>query len=220
MTAPAIDIRDTRSTQIARAGDHRIVRGRAVVRPAHEIDTVCLHQTACVFGPMAHPEVRYLRAADVASHAVAFRTGVGVLQTPVRWYVNGGNGWNTRALHLECEGHYCGQPDDPATAPRREDRESCWGAEPTPLDDLALLTARETLRALVKAARAEGCPVQYIVAHRQSSPSRRSDPGYELWRDVVINYAVPVLGLRTRPAVVVGQGRPIPACWGEGSAAY
>lgn len=215
-----IDIRDTRATQILRRPDHRVdARGRVVIRRAAEIDTVCLHQTACVFGPLARPEVRYLRAADVASHAVAFRTGVGVLQTPIRWYVNGGNGWNRRSVHLECEGHYPGRPDDPTT-PRREDRDSVWGHEPTPLDELALLTARETLRALVEAARAEGCPMQYIVAHRQSSPSRRDDPGYELWRDVVTGYAVHEIGLKTRPGVIVGKGRPIPACWGEGSAKY
>ena len=215
-----IDIRDTRATQILRRPDHAVDRlGRVRIRPASDIDTVCLHQTACVFGPLAHPEVRYLRAADVASHAVAFRTGVGVLQTPVRWYVNGGNGWNRRSVHLECEGHYPGRPDDPTT-PRREDRDSVRGHEPTPMDDLALLTARETLRALVEAARAEGCPMQWIVAHRQSSPSRRDDPGFELWRDVVLDYAVPVLGLRTRPGVIVGKGRAIPAFWGEGSAAY
>lgn len=59
MTAPAIDIRDTRATQIARADDHRIVRGRSVIRPAHEIDTVCLHQTACIFGPLAHAVYAY-----------------------------------------------------------------------------------------------------------------------------------------------------------------
>lgn len=215
-----VRILDLRAEQIVRRPDHAVDRkGRAIVRPASTIDTVCVHQTACVFGPLADPPRRHRRAVDVASHAVAFRDGVGVLQTPSRWYVNGGNGWNRRSVHLEIEGHYPGTPDDPTT-PRREDRESVWGHEPTPLDEVTLDTARATLRVLVEAARAEGCPLAYIVAHRQSSPSRRSDPGYEIWRELVLGFAVPVLGLRTRPETVLGMGRPIPATWGEGTAGY
>ena len=56
-------------------------------------------------------------------------------------------------------------------------------------------------------------PIEFIWAHRQSSASRRSDPGQSLWQEVVLAYAVPVLGLKTQPARIWGDGRPIPVEW-------
>jgi hypothetical protein len=64
-------------------------------------------------------------------------------------------------------------------------------------------------------------PIEYIHAHRQSSGTRRSDPGEELWQKVVLEFAVPVLGLKTEPSRVLKDGRPIPESWDlDGSGAY
>lgn len=211
---------DLRSEQKPQKGDHALDRkGRVIVRDPKTIDTVCMHQTACVFGPLADPPTRHRRALKIASHATAFNDGVAVLQTPVRWYVNGGGRWNKRAVHLEGEGHFPGVPDDPTT-PHREDIASVWGNKPTTWDDAIRDTMMEALCWLVEEARAEGCPIEWIVAHRQSAKTRRSDPGHDVWRDIVLGYAVPVLGLKTRPSIVLGDGRPIPKLWGEGSAPY
>ena len=81
------------------------------------------------------------------------------------------------------------------------------------LTDLQLAGARAGLTYLVEEGRALGHPVTHVWAHRQSSKDRRSDPGEEIWDKVVLKFAVPVLGLKTEPARVLEDGRPIPVEW-------
>ncbi len=69
----------------------------------------------------------------------------------------------------------------------------------------------------VREGRKLGMPIEYVHAHRQSSATRRADPGEELWKRVVLEFGVPVLGLTTEPARTLpgrnGDGRPIPLEW-------
>jgi hypothetical protein len=62
-------------------------------------------------------------------------------------------------------------------------------------------------------------PIEYLYAHRQSSGQKPSDPGYEIWQQVVLEYGVSVLGLKTKNEYVVGDGKPIPKDWDENSKA-
>lgn len=196
---------------------HWIRDGRVVERRPEDIDTIVLHQTACVFGKRQDQPTRHHRALGVACHALAFNDGVVVLPNPLRWYVQHGNGFNACSLGLEVEGIFPGIAGDPKTLPKGA------GAE-TPLTDVLLLTARLAVRVLIDEARREGITIRRIVAHRQSSATRRADPGSALWKAVVLEHAVPVLGLRTEPDLVLvakngRPGRPIPAAWG-GPAGY
>lgn len=185
-------------------------RGRVIERDPAKIDGIVIHQTACVFGASPGHD-RHERAFGVACHALAFNDGTAIIANPLRWLVWHGNGFNDRSLCLECEANARGLMGDSRTVQGRE-------AAPT----IELIeSSREALRALVELGRAEGMPLRYIWAHRQSSPTRRSDPGEELWRRVVLEYAVPVLGLVTEPALTLesksakskGHGRPIPLAW-------
>lgn len=191
-------------------------KGRAFVRDPKTITGIGIHQTACVFGPKADREKAHRRALGVHAHMTAFRDGVAVLGWPLLWRVNHGNGLNAASLGLECEGHYPGVPDDPTT-PRREDQASIGGA-PTVLDDLSLETFCFGLKALVDGGRAIGCPIEFVWAHRQSSDTRRADPGWEIWQKVVLDYGVKVLGLKTESwKTFAGQGKPIPKQWDPSS---
>jgi hypothetical protein len=193
------------------AAGHRVEH--TIVRRALDVTGITIHQTACVFGPLDNVAKRHRRALKVPAHVVAFRDGVFAQSAPLRWFLYHGNALNDRTLGLECEGHYPGLLDDPTT-PRREDEESIWGDSlATPLDDVALVTFREGLRHLVVEGRKLGMPLRWIWAHRQSSESRRSDPGEELWQRVVLEFAVPVLGLQTGVNDTFRDGRPIPAAW-------
>lgn len=201
--------RDGRITSATTGYAHRKV---ARERDPRDVDSIVLHQTACTFGPDDAAK-RHRRALGIAAHATVFRDGTLVLAAPVSWYMNHGNGLNARSIGLEVEGHYAGVADDPET-PRREDLASTWQShEPTPLTDETIAAAREGIRVLVEEARAWGATIRYVLAHRQSSATRRSDPGELLWRAVVLEYAVPALGLATDPKLVVGDGRPVPREW-------
>lgn len=194
---------------------HRIRNGRVVLRDPKKITGVTIHQTACVFGPLNDLVVRHRRALGVACHALAFgRDRTVVLANPLRSYVYHGNGFNPDDLGLEIEGHFSGLLDDPSTTPRREDLETVWnGKEPTKITVDIIETACEALRILVELGRSEGMPIEYIRAHRQSSGTRRADPGEGMWREVVLGYAVPTLGLKTQPRRAIGTGRPVPRAW-------
>lgn len=190
---------------------HWIRNGRVVMRDPSKIDGIVLHQTACVFGKREDQPTRYHRALGVACHALAFDDGVVALPNPLRSYVQHGNGFNDRSLGLEVECNARGLVADPKTV---------RGMEQGPLPG-AIAAGREALRALLELGRAEGMPIRYVWAHRQSSPTRRSDPGEALWKALVVEYAVPVLGLEVQPTMVLaakrgGSGRPLPPQWDPG----
>lgn len=192
--------------------------GRVVVRDPKKVTGIGIHQTACVFGPAADPEKRYRRALNVPCHALAFRDGVFATAFPLNWYVYHGNELNAFTLGLEIEGHYPGKPDDPTT-PQREDIQSTWGGKPTPFDDLAIETARAALKHLVEQGRAAGMPIQYVWAHRQANGQKPSDPGYEIWKHVVLEYGCTQLGLKTECARSWKDGKQIPGAWDPSSTA-
>lgn len=193
----------------------RIERGKTVVRDPKTVTGIGIHQTACVFGPK-DIDRRNRRALNVPCHALAFRDGTYVTAFPLEWFVHHGNELNAFTLGLEIEGHYSGLPDDPST-PVREDIKTTWKGNPTPFDDLAIETARAALKYLVEEGRKRGMPIEWIWAHRQTNGSKPSDPGWEIWKHVVLDYGVPVLGLRTQVDKTWRDGKPIPAQWEPGA---
>jgi hypothetical protein len=194
----------------------KIVKGKTYERDPSSIDGIAIHQTACVFGPSSDIDRRNRRALGIPAHAVAFRDGTVVLPAPLSWYLYHGNDLNRHTLGLEIEGRYPGLPDDPRT-PKREDE--AWGGGATPLDESTVQSARAALTRLVEEGRSLGMPLKWVWAHRQANGQKPSDPGFGIWQRVVLDYAVPVLGLSTRPADVFRDGRPIPGAWDSGSIA-
>src|SRR5690606_29074258 len=94
------------------------------------------------------------------------------------------------------------------------------GKPATELTPETIAAARAGVAALVVAGRRAGCPIRYIYAHRQADSWRRADPGQESRERVVLEYAVPVLGLETRPhekirhhTIRQRDGKPIPVEW-------
>lgn len=210
----------------------RMRRGQVVELDPSKVDAITIHQTAVEFGLDRHG--RMLRAAggnrelalarrslNTACHALAFRGGFFATPTPLLWYVQHANRLNATTLCLEVDGRYAGCPDNPRTIPRREDLESTWGGEPSELTADTIRAACAALQWLVDEGRALGMDIRKVYAHRQSSRSRRSDPGWSIWEHVVEGYAIPVLGLEPDYDFTIGSGRPIPAVWsGEGTERY
>lgn len=191
-----------------------------LMRKPSDINAIVIHQTACEFGVSkraisqhGNSEVaRAHRALDVACHVLAFRNGYYVAAHDLRVHVNHANRLNDRSLGLEIEGRYPGLMDDPGTM-AREDLRTTWGGEPTELTDTVVSTAMAALKWMVEEAARYGMKIEYVFAHRQSNDNRRSDPGEEIWRRVVLEYAVPALGLKTQPETPWQQGYSIPVEW-------
>jgi hypothetical protein len=189
---------------------HRIVRGKTAAldhvysRPANSIDGIVIHQTAVAYGVTAAAvkaaggdpvKAKHRRALDVAAHMTAFSTGYAVLAHPLDWYVYHGNSLNARSLGLEIEGLY---PE------LQGDKELLTGN--------VLQAAREGLTYLVTTARSKLMPIKWVWAHRQSSLTREADPGEEIWRKLILDFAVSTLGLVPQPDFVSG-GKPLPPEW-------
>lgn len=200
--------------------------GKVVKRVPSMVSGITIHQTGVLYGvndrqlAAAGGDERLAlstRAKKIAAHAVAF-DGFYTKTYPLSWYVYHGNGLNRKTLGLEIDGLYPGLLDKPETV-ELEHLTSLWKGTATDLTDSRVTAAKAALRYLVEEGRKLGMPIRYIYAHRQSSGTRRSDPGEELWRKVVLEYAVPVLELVPRQKFTVGAGKPIPDDWdpeGEG----
>lgn len=189
---------------------HKIVRDRVkkcdqvFCRPLGSIDGIVVHQTATPFGVAAAAVkaakgdavlAKHRRALGVAAHMTVFTTGMAVLAHPLEWYVYHGNGLNARSLGLEIEGLFPG----------------LQGKQELFTGDLER-ASQDGLEYLVRKGREMGMPIKWIWAHRQSSMTRDSDPGEEIWRKLVLNFAMERLGLAPQHDFVTG-GKTIPPEW-------
>lgn len=185
--------------------------GLVVMRNARNITGVTIHQTAVEFGvsnqqlKAAGGDVQLAlarRGLDVACHSISF-DGFFARTTPLAYYVYHGNGFNGFELGLEIDGLY------PGVVGGRT-----WNREPpTKLTEGRVFAARAAMKDLVTRGREANQPIRYLHAHRQSSETRRSDPGEALWKAVVLEYAVPVLKLELNQSRVLRDGRPVPKEW-------
>lgn len=192
----------------------KVVGGRTFVRPMENITSICVHQTACVFGPLDEPQRRHRRALRVPAHILAFRDGVFAQSAPFSWFLYHGNGINPFSIGIELEGQYPGLLDDPFT-PAREDECTFWpsgSAKPTPLDPVAIATFKAAIRHAVVDGRKQGAPIKYVLAHRQSNGQKPSDPGQGIWQQVVLPL-LDELQLEPRPGMTWGDGKTIPTAW-------
>lgn len=190
--------------------------GRPVVRDPSQVTGITIHQTAAPYGVadyqiQAEGGDRQLalakRSLRVACHVMAYREGFITWVNELAHYVYHGNGFNAFELGIEIDGRFPGLKGG-----------KTWNGKPaTEVTDTLVLAARAGIELLVIEGRKAGMPIEYIHAHRQSSATRRDDPGEELWQRVVLDFAVPVLGLVTEPARTLkgrnGDGRPVPKEW-------
>lgn len=200
-----------------------MMRGKqVVVRDPTKVTGIVVHQTACEFGVSKRQIeeaggdpvlAKHRRALNIAAHVTAFMTGKAVYANQLPWYVYHGNGFNAYTYGLEIEGLYCGLKGNLRTV----------AGDPKDVTKLTRATidaARTGITFLYERGRMLGSPLEWVYAHRQSSSTRRSDPGQEIWEEVVLKYAVPVLGLKVNNDLVLpasnpknGPGYPIPREW-------
>lgn len=206
------DLREEQTNPPSKANKFKLVAGKVVHRAPSQVTGITIHQTAVHYSVADYQVAasdgdRELalarRSLDVACHVMAFHDGFIAWPNPLDWYVYHGNGFNASELGIEIDGNYPGLIGG-----------KTWnGKTPTEVTDDVVKAACAGIELLVREGRKMGMPIEYIHAHRQSSATRRSDPGEELWKRVVLDYAVPVLKLKTQPNLVLKDGRPIPKEW-------
>jgi N-acetyl-anhydromuramyl-L-alanine amidase AmpD len=174
-------------------------------RSLKSVSGVCLHQTGCHMGE------RPARYDGTGAHVVVTRGGQIIWLHDFDRRVIAANGWNNNTVSIEIDGLYAGVEGDQRTV---------WDNPGTPMRETGMALTPEATAAACEVVRwiCQAAPqVKTIVAHRQASASRRSDPGSAIWKAVAIPMRAE-LGLVTPDAFTMGDGRAIPHEWDERSA--
>lgn len=180
---------------------HEHVLGR---RQWTEITGICLHQTACVLGS------RPLRWASLGAHLGVTRQGEVMWIFGLETKVVHGNGWNSRTVGIELEGMYAGVQGDPRTF--RRPPSDPHRQPQTPTAEL-VEAARATIRWVCAEVTRHGGQVTKLVAHRQSSSTRRADPGSALWQELALPMQRELALDDGGKGFCIGTGAPIPESW-------
>lgn len=174
------------------------------------ITGICLHQTACHMGERP---ARYL---STGAHMVVTREGQRFRLHDWTDRIVSANGFNARCISIEIDGLYAGDDsnDRRALASTWNDPSTKEREQPMKLTPAAIAAAREACRVAIR----EVPTIKLLLAHRQSSGTRQSDPGAAPWREIALpiiaefglNQPTPSYDPRT---FKVDDGRPIPECW-------
>lgn len=162
---------------------------------------ICLHQTACLLGE--RPE----RWDTVGCHVGITRSGKVIWLHDFDRVVAHGNGWNAQTVGIEIDGLYAGIEGDAKTV---------WDDPSTPQRELGMVLTVETEIAVKDAIRwicGKAPAVKALVAHRQSSESRRNDPGSAIWQRIALPMMKECDLSDGGPGFKIGDGRPIPEAW-------
>uniref|UniRef100_A0A6M3L070 Putative N-acetylmuramoyl-L-alanine amidase n=1 Tax=viral metagenome TaxID=1070528 RepID=A0A6M3L070_9ZZZZ len=177
-------------------------RARRGINPWTRIDTICLHQMACCGSG-------WERWKNLAIHYAILRSGWVAWLNDCNALLWHGHGWNGRSVGLEIEGWYAGVESDPSTlwtpAGATGDRTRSQA-----LGEHQAEAALQAIDHAVAVVAAHGGQIRYVAAHRQSSSTRRSDPGSQIWQAVALP-AMDRMGLTTAPTLP--DGWPIPDAW-------
>lgn len=173
-----------------------------------------LHQTACNLGE------RIERYDTLGAHFAILRSGRTLWMADENRIVYHGNGWNGQCVSVEFDGLFAGREDDPDTA-QDERLKSTWDDPSTPTREMPMTPTPQQLvagRQLVRYVRwkvaQNGGDLNVLCAHRQSSKSRRNDPGECIWKPVAVVLHAE-LGMTDGGIGFQIGGYPIPEVWDD-----
>lgn len=166
--------------------DRHVLTKGSGTRALAEITGATLHQTACVLGENED------RWANVGCHFGITRSGKIIYNTDLLKKVWHGNGFNSKTIGIEIDGHFAGLESQDADGNWVPDLKTYWRPKSAPdrmplsITEAQVEACKALLRWLKRLVDAAGGNFRYLVAHRQSSASRVSDPGEKTWKLVVV----------------------------------
>jgi hypothetical protein len=154
-------------------GDPANSRG---IRRWSQINSIVLHQTACVL-----PTLASWRPVPIHIGIPRSSGNVGkIFQLhPLTTYLYHANSLNSQSIGIEIEGNFPGLVADKSTHWAKGGGPHVLGAE-------QIQAARQSIDWIMSEAATAGGKITYMLAHRQSSKSRRGDPGDVIWKEVGI----------------------------------
>ena len=165
---------------------HPLKKGRGT-RKLKDITGITLHQTACVLGEKHH------RWYNVACHIAITRDGQIIFNNDFIKKVWHGNGFNTKTIGFEIDGHFAGLESlNEETGEWEPDLKTYWRPKsrpermPVSITPEQVEACKEAIRWCHRVIKGAGGDLKYLVAHRQSIPSRTGDPGEKSWKLVAL----------------------------------
>ncbi|MBU1483168.1 MAG: peptidoglycan-binding protein [Gammaproteobacteria bacterium] len=226
---------------VSRALDGIVIPGRLIdtrdlhhggkrlgVRQWKKITGITLHQTStCYYQPgqgAAKLERAIRRVSDIGVHMVGMREGTLVLSNPLNARMpQAQEVFNHTDVGIEIDGWFAGVEGDMKTCRHI----TKYGRTPMAESREQTESVLDGIRYIRAAIEAHGGKLKHIHAHRQTSATRRADPGELLWKTIAIpameehnltdggdDFFIPHKDHRrgilwsTR-----GPGRPIPSEW-------
>lgn len=183
-------------------GTHPRPKNYSHQRRWNTIDGVTLHQTGCA---MPNNPLGWGR---VNAHYGLTREGVAILINDPLDMIWHAQGLSPSTIGVEIAGNYPGVLDRP---------ETLWsgGGGPHNLTP-EMIEGAERIRAdIAERFELAGQPWAYLYAHRQSSATRRADPGEEIWRTIARPWCA-LSGCVPHPNYRRGTGRGLPEEWSPG----
>lgn len=171
-----------------------------------QIDTICFHQTACIFST---PE----RMLGVPAHSGVMRDGKIVLLHNPTSYMWHGHSANKFSIGIEIVARAAGIEGDGRTFWRSSsDKKKGKKYEDLVREctDIQLAACRELCKYYIELVKKNGGEIKYVIPHRSSHSSRVSDPGSRIWKEVALKIQEE-FGLKLRKPV--GSGNPVPQAW-------
>ncbi|NBO36629.1 N-acetylmuramoyl-L-alanine amidase [bacterium] len=154
---------------------HSLPRAELVkVRSYQAITSIVLHQTACQLGE--RPDRWY----SVPIHIGITRSGKILWLNDFTFNLPHANGFNGRSIGIEIDGAFAGIEGDMKTFWRPAGS----NALPQEASVEQLGAARVAVRWICEEVARHGGKILNILAHRQSSKDRVSDPGSRIWQNV------------------------------------
>jgi N-acetyl-anhydromuramyl-L-alanine amidase AmpD len=191
---------------VSRIGYHPKPRLFQRVREWADICGVTLHQMGILVSDTPQ------RQDTLGAHISILRSGAIVRVNPMTDMIWHAQKLSHKTVGIEFNGNMEGIEGD---------RSTLWGdAGPHPVTDAQVDAANDVLFPwLVRCFEANGVHFSNVHAHRQSSGTRRADPGSEIWQRVGIPWIerLKALGMGKRgdggAGFSVGDGRSIPKEW-------
>lgn len=172
-----------------------------------DVKGVTLHQTAVLMTDEYGIESPK-RFIKTGAHLIVTRSGDIYWLADFDTLVIHGNGFNSYDIGIEINGAFSGIEGDASTFWKASE-----DAQPMTPTDKQIAAIKAAVRFAYKRVKEKGGRLLYIHAHRQSSDTRRSDPGSAIWKRA----ALPLqkeLGLTSGPiGFKSGDGYPIPEVW-------
>lgn len=186
-------------------------------RPITAVKGPCLHQTACYLSSSKDIS----RCDRVGAHFVVYPDGTVFWLHDVTRKISHGNEWNSQTYGIEIDGLFAGVEGVAATV--WDDPKTPYKEKAGSITEAQIISTRQLIRwQHFEIARAGGHET-VIVAHRQSSGSRRNDPGSKPWQEIALPMLKELgLGDGGPGFALVGKngGYPIPEEWDPAKKGY